>query len=102
MENNDIHAILSTQNLTFRLGTSPVSFDVTVNNDSDRRATFYIEIKAAGGNRNKGEKWYKLEPEVAAAKPSGSTTNFQVIIFDTPIIGFVGIANLTVRIFPPS
>jgi len=101
MENNDINASLSVQSLTFRTGTSPVSFDVTVNNDSNRRGTFYIDIKAAGGNRNQGEKWYKLEPEVAAAKPPGSTTNFQVIIFDTPIIGFVGIANLTVRISSP-
>ena len=101
MKNNDINASLSVQSLTFRTGTSPVSFDVTVNNDSDSRATFYIDIKAAGGNRNQGEKWYKLEPEVAAAKPPGSTTNFQVIIFDTPITGFVGIANLTVRISSP-
>ncbi|NJO60880.1 MAG: hypothetical protein HC836_22280 [Richelia sp. RM2_1_2] len=99
MENNDINASLSTQNLTFITGGSPASFDVIVNNDSDIFADFQIDIKAAGGNRNKWEKWYRLEPEVSSAKPPGSSTNFQVIIFDTPIIGFVGTANLTIRIF---
>jgi WD40 repeat protein len=99
MENNDINASLSTQNLTFITGGSPVSFDIIVNNDSDIFADFQIDIKAAGGNRNQWEKWYRLEPEVSSAKPPGSSTNFQVIIFDTPITGFVGTANLTVRIF---
>ena len=99
MEKNYINASLSTQELTFINGTTPASFEVIVKNDSDVFADFQIDIKAAGENRNQGEKWYRLEPEVSSAKPPGSSTSFQVIIFDTPITGFIGTANLTVRVF---
>jgi WD40 repeat protein len=101
MENNFINASLSTQNHTFRPGTTPASFTVTVNNDSSQFANFQIEISAAGEQRNPEYRWYKLEPEVAAAKPPGSSTDFQVFILNTPIPGFVGTVNLTVRIFSP-
>ncbi|MHC5596754.1 MAG: hypothetical protein ACYTXC_12560 [Nostoc sp.] len=101
MERNVINASLSTDNLTFRPGDTPVSFEVTVNNDSDRFVNFQIEITAAGETRNTGYRWYRLEPEVAAAKPPGSSTIFQVFIFNTPIPGFVGTVNLMVRIFSP-
>ncbi|OUL19259.1 hypothetical protein BV378_33645 [Nostoc sp. RF31YmG] len=101
MQNNVINASLSTQNLTFRPGGTPVLFEVTVNNDSDRFANFQIEITAAGENRNPEYRWYKLEPEVAAAKPPGSSTTFQAFVFNTPIPGFVGTVNLTVKIFSP-
>lgn len=101
MEKNIINASLSTQNLTFRPGDTPVSFEVTVNNDSDRFVNFQIEITAAGETRNTGYRWYRLEPEVAAAKPPGSSTIFQVFIFNTPIPGFVGTVNLMVNIFSP-
>ncbi|MGB3640478.1 MAG: hypothetical protein WBA39_23330 [Rivularia sp. (in: cyanobacteria)] len=98
MENNYINANLSTQNLTFITGGNPASFDVTVNNDSDSLTDFRIDIEAAGGNRNKWEKWYSKEPEVSSAIPSGGNTNFQIVIFDTPITGFVGTVNLTVKV----
>ncbi len=101
MQNNVINASLSTQNLTFRPGGSPALFEVTVNNDSDQFANFQIEITAAGESRNSAYRWYKLEPEVAAAKPPGSSTIFQVFVFATPIPGFVGTVNLTVKIFSP-
>lgn len=101
MEKSVINASLSTQNLTFRPGDTPVSFEVTVNNDSDRFVNFQIEIAAAGETRNTGYRWYRLEPEVAAAKPPGSSTIFQVFVFNTPIPGFVGIVNLMVKIFSP-
>ncbi|MEH1811659.1 MAG: hypothetical protein V7K26_10000 [Nostoc sp.] len=101
MEKSVINASLSTQNLTFRPGDTPVSFEVTVNNDSDRFVNFQIEITAAGEIRNTGYRWYRLEPEVAAAKPPGSSTIFQVFVFNTPIPGFVGTVNLMVNIFSP-
>ena len=101
MENSLINASLSTQNLTFTPGTTPATFTITVNNDSSEFANFQIEITAAGEQRNSEYRWYKLEGEMAAAKPPGDSTDFQVFIFNTPIIGFVGTVNLTVRIFSP-
>ncbi|MDZ8080324.1 MAG: hypothetical protein RMX35_14790 [Nostoc sp. DcaGUA01] len=101
MEKNGISASLSTENLTFRPGDTPASFEVTVNNDSGEFVNFQIEITAAGETRNPAYRWYRLEPEVSAAKPTGSSTIFQVFIFNTPIVGFVGTVNLMVKIFSP-
>ncbi|MBC1239898.1 hypothetical protein [Nostoc sp. 2RC] len=101
MEKNGVSASLSTENLTFRPGDTPASFEVTVNNDSDSFVNFQIEITAAGETRNPGYRWYTLQPEVAAAKPPGSSTIFQVFVFNTPIVGFVGTVNLMVKIFSP-
>lgn len=101
MENNVISASLSTQSLIFRPTEPPASFEVTVKNDSDRFANFQLEIEAAGEKRSSEYRWYRLEPEVAAAQPHGSSTKFQVFIFDTPIPGFVGTVNITVKVFSP-
>ena len=101
MKNNLISASLSTQSLIFRLTEPPASFEVTVNNDSDRFANFQLEIEAAGEKRSSEYRWYRLEPEIAAAQPHGSSTKFQVFIFNTPIPGFVGTVNLTVKVFSP-
>lgn len=101
MEHNSINASLSTQSLTFRPGTNPASFTVTVNNDSSQFASFQVDITAAGEQRNTEYRWYKLEPELAATKPPGSSTEFQVFILNTPIPGFVGAVDLKVRIFSP-
>ncbi|BAY40174.1 WD-40 repeat-containing protein [Nostoc sp. NIES-2111] len=101
MENNLINASLSTQSLIFRPGTNPASFTVTVNNDSNQFASFQVDISAAGEQRNTEYRWYKLEPELAATKPPGSSTDFQVFILNTPIPGFVGAVDLKIRIFSP-
>ncbi|WP_414625111.1 hypothetical protein [Calothrix sp. CCY 0018] len=101
MKNNLISASLSTQNLIFRPTEPPVSFEVTVNNDSDRFANFQLEIEAAGEKQSSEYRWYRLEPEIAAAQPHGSSTKFQVFIFNTPIPGFVGTVNLMVKVFSP-
>lgn len=101
MQERGIDASLSTNNLTFRPGGAPVSFEITVFNASERFADFNLELLAAGANRNSSHRWYNLSPEVAAANPPGSSTVFQIAIFDTPIPGFVGAVNLTVRIFSP-
>jgi len=43
MEMREISATLSEQALTFRPGGPPVSFDVTVINESDRFASFQLD-----------------------------------------------------------
>jgi WD40 repeat protein len=101
MENNAIEASLSTHSLTFRSPENPVAVDVTVGNNSDRFANFHVEVSAPGENLSSGYKWYRISPEVAAAQPHGSTTTFQVIIFESPVPGFVGTIDLTVRVFSP-
>ncbi|MEA5598413.1 hypothetical protein [Rivularia sp. UHCC 0363] len=98
---NNISAKLSTKSLTFKPNKPPVSFEVSVNNDSDRFANFQLEIEAAGEKGDSDYRWYRLEPEIAAAQPHGSTTHFQVFIFDTPIPGFVGTINLIIKVFSP-
>jgi len=101
MENRIINASLSTQNITFKSGGQPVAFEVTVVNGSNQFAAFQVEVIAAGASRTAGSKWYRLSPEVSAAKPPGGSTQFTVEIFDTPLPAFVGTVNLTVRIFSP-
>ncbi|GAA6619791.1 hypothetical protein [Scytonema sp. NUACC26] len=101
MNNSAIDARISPQSQIFRPGGASVSFHITVNNDSEQFASFQLEVLAAGASSSSGHLWYRLSPEVSAAKPPGSSTGFQIIIFDTPLPGFVGTVNLTVRIFSP-
>jgi len=96
---NLINARVSAQVLKFKPGDSPAAFEVTVINDSDQFATFQLEVLAAGADGNQGYRWYSLSPEVSAKKPPGDTTKFTVTILDTPVPGFAGIMNLTVRVF---
>ncbi len=100
MENSLINASISPQSQTFR-PSSAISFHVTVDNDSEQFASFQLEVVAAGASPSSGHLWYRLSPEVSAAKPPGSSTDFQIIIFNSPLPGFVGTVNLTVRIFSP-
>ncbi len=100
MEQNFISASVSPQNHTFRPGGQPVVFKVTVTNDSEQHADFKLEVIPAGANAN-SEQWYRLSPEISAAKPPGSSTDFQIIIFASPIAGFVGTASLRIRIISP-
>ena len=99
MASSLISASASAQVLKFKPGGSPAIFEVTVNNDSDRFASFQLEIVAAGANPDPGFQWYSLSPGVSAKKPPGDSTKFYVAIADTPVPGFVGIMNLTVRVF---
>jgi WD40 repeat protein len=101
MESSAIEASISTHSLIFRSVDTPASFDVSVGNNSDRFANFHVEVSAPGENLSSGYKWYRISPEVAAAQPHGSTTTFQVIVFASPVPGFVGTIDLTVRVFSP-
>lgn len=94
-----IDASLTAQNIAFRPGGPSVSFGVSVINRSNQFASFQLEIKAAGAGEQSN--WYHLSPDVSAAKSPGDRTDFQVKILDSPIPDFVGIINLTVRVFSP-
>lgn len=94
-----IDASLTTQNITFRPGSSSISFGVSVINRSDRFASFQLDIQAAGASEQSN--WYRLLPNVSSAKPPGDRTDFQVEILDSPLPNFVGIVNLTVRVSSP-
>lgn len=96
---NLISTQLSAQVIKFQPGGSPAFFEVTVTNESDRFATFLVELSAAGAEVIPGWRWYSLSPNVGAKKPPGDTTQFTAMITDTPVPGFAGIMNLTVRIF---
>ncbi len=94
-----IDASLTAQNIAFRPGGPSVSFGVSVINCSNQFASFQLEIQAAGAGEQSN--WYHLSPDVSTAKSPGDRTDFQVEILDSPLPDFVGIVNLTVRIFSP-
>lgn len=99
MTKNPIATTVSQKELSFQPGTSTASFEVTAVNDSDRFATFQLELLAPGIDANSNRRWYELAPEISAKKPPGDQTCFKVTITDTPIPGFAGVMNLTVRTF---
>ncbi|MBE9126970.1 MULTISPECIES: hypothetical protein [unclassified Coleofasciculus] len=99
MADNLISTTVSPKQLKFKPGGLPASFEVTVVNESDRFATFQLEVTAAGADSNQPPGWYNISPEVSTKKPPGDVTKFHVAILDTPVPGFVGLMNLTVRTF---
>lgn len=99
MANNLISASISSRVLTFKPGGSPASLEITVTNNSDRRASFLVEISAAGVPNDSNYSWYRLSPAVSAKKPPGDCTKFRIEIIDAPVPGFTGTMDITVRIF---
>ncbi|MEG4303886.1 hypothetical protein [Microcoleus sp. D3_18a_C4] len=99
MANNLISTSISTKELTFKPGGLPAVFEVNAINDSDRFASFQLEVQAAGADAKLNQNWYFLNSEVSTKKPPGDCTQFIVKIIDTPLPGFVGQVNLTVRVF---
>lgn len=99
MAKTPITTSVSQKELNFKLGSSPASFEVTAVNDSDRFATFQLELLAPGSEATPRRRWYELAPEISTKKPPGDRTCFHVTITDTPIPGFVGVMNVTVRTF---
>ena len=94
-----IQSRISVKELIYKPGGGPASFNVQAINTSDRFASFRIEIIPAGNENQSGSSWYSISPDISSKTPPGTTTEFQVTIFDTPIPGFVGQMNLTVRTF---
>ena len=99
MADNLIDTTVSPKQLRFKPGGLPAAFEVMVVNDSDRFASFQVEVMAAGVDVDRLPDWYIISPEVSTKKPPGDVTHFQVTIVDNPVPGFVGLMNLTVRVF---
>ncbi|MEQ9370610.1 MAG: hypothetical protein RIG63_16535 [Coleofasciculus chthonoplastes F3-SA18-01] len=99
MVDNLIDTTVSPKQLRFKPGGLPASFEVKVVNDSERFASFQVEVTAAGVDDDRLPDWYTISPEVGTKKPPGDVTHFQVAIVDNPVPGFVGLMNLTVRVF---
>jgi hypothetical protein len=55
-------------------------FDVTVVNESNKFASFYIELLAIGADAESNVKWYNLEPEVSAKKPQAIAPLFTLLL----------------------
>lgn len=96
---NAISISVSEQVVKFKPGGLPTCFEVTIGNQSQQFASFHLELEAHGASPNSGSDWYTLSPEVSTKKPPGDRTQFRVAITDTPVPGFVGTMNLTVRVF---
>lgn len=90
---------LSAKSLELIPGETPATFEVHVTNQSERLASFQLEILAAGSDPVAPAHWYQLSPEVSSIKPPGDTTTFHVTLTDTPIAGFFDSISLTVRVF---
>ncbi|MEM9908862.1 MAG: WD40 repeat domain-containing protein, partial [Cyanobacteria bacterium P01_D01_bin.44] len=89
---------LSTQ--TVHLGAGDDQFEVTVNNLSDRFATFALDLSASGLDRQTAPDWYRLTPDISAKIPAGDQVNFVVNILEVPPIpgGFTGKMNLNINV----
>jgi len=95
--------LISTQvqqrEISFKPGGSPAELMVGVINCSDRFASFQLELIAAGIESQEKASWYSLSPEVSTKKPPGAATEFRIAIVAPPTPGFIGMMNLTVRVF---
>lgn len=94
-----IQSTTSVKELTFQPGGESVTFTVQVINTSDRFASFRVELLPAGAEASEDHRWYRLSPDISSKTPPGTTTEFQVTIFDSPSPGFVGQMNVAVRVF---
>ena len=88
---------IDTEEIKFRAG-QPVSFEIEATNYSDRLASFWLEITAAGVEQSSST-WYRVSPGISTLNPPGDSTKFEITILESPIVGFVGQINLTLKIF---
>ncbi|MEM6254121.1 MAG: hypothetical protein AAF821_14480 [Cyanobacteria bacterium P01_D01_bin.156] len=96
-----IQSRISTTELTIKPGQAIATFDVEVINNSNRHASFYIVLTATGATDQPPRCWYRLSPMSSSMVPPGTRSTYQASIIDTPLQGFVGLANITVRIISP-
>ena len=94
-----IQTQVDTEEIRFRPGGQSASFEITATNYSDRLASFWLEVTAAGAKHNAHPTWYRVSPGVSTLNPPGDSTKFQVTILESPIPGFIGQINLTAKIF---
>lgn len=74
-------------------------FDVTVINESDKFASFQVELLTAGVDENSHVKWYSISPEVCTKKPPGSETTFHAAIIKAPITVYDTTIDVIIKIF---
>jgi WD40 repeat protein len=100
MSTNQIGLEIPQKELNFKIGSAKNSFPVVVINDSNQFSSFQIELIAAGADiKEVGYEWYTISPDVSVKIPPGDLVEFVVSIIETPISGFTGIMNITVRAF---
>jgi WD40 repeat protein len=80
-------------------GVGDNEFDVIVTNESDKFASFQLELLAPGLDPDSELEWYTVEPEICAKKPPGAETQFRVAIIKPPIPAYETTIELTLRIF---
>ncbi|MBD2692093.1 hypothetical protein [Anabaena catenula] len=73
-------------------------FDVIVVNESDKFASFQIELSTPGLDENNQIKWYQVQPEICAKKPPGSQTTFHVEITKVPIPAYDTTIDLILKV----
>lgn len=88
---------LSPKELQYKPGGPPVTFDISVINQTDQFATFQIEIEAPIAAAK--HRWYRLYPEISSKQPPGDVTQFRVEIIDNPKPGSVGLMTLKVWVY---
>ena len=86
--------------LQFAPESEPLSFGITVYNDSDQFASFQVALVAPGADPNQRH-WYRLSPAVSAKIPPGDQTCFQAHLLSVPPVpgGFTGTMNLTIKVY---
>lgn len=106
---NRVRAIVSKKKLTLipdvlvdqahNLESKNNEFNIIVTNESDKFASFQVELIAPGLDSEADVEWYTVEPEVCAKKPPGAETEFHVVIKKPPIPAYETTIELTLRIF---
>jgi WD40 repeat protein len=98
-----IRTELSERTLRFEPGGQPTTFEVIVHNESDRFASFQVELEAPGVDPVRGAEWYRLSPSVSSKIPEGDNTRFWIEIFGIPPVpgGFSGVMRLMVKTYSP-
>lgn len=105
----NVRAVLSKNSIQFTPDTSynvsdieengENSFDVTVINESDKFASFHVELIAPGVDEAAELNWYKISPEISTKKPPSSKTTFHVAITKAPIPAYDTTVDLILKVF---
>ncbi|MGF1538736.1 MAG: hypothetical protein ACFB4J_19920, partial [Elainellaceae cyanobacterium] len=74
-------------------------FELVVVNQSDRFASFEVELSTPGQPSVAANHWYDVEPKVCAKKPPGDSTTFRVVINRPPIPAINTTLDLMVQVF---
>jgi WD40 repeat protein len=113
-----VRAVVTKKNLEFTPGSLPDTtdplvkggsnstitnreneFDVIVVNQSDKFASFQLELSTPVLDDSSQLQWYKVEPEICAKKPPGSETKFHVVIIQSPIPAYDTKIDLKLKAF---